>query len=315
MLARRLCFLGLVIGLALVLFGRPAPLQAQSPITVQAYHDAVAQALALTKQAQVVEGSERASLLNSAADQLEAIQQVQTPSGALVNVNNSELIALVRDPDQTDVAVARLAALESVLAQPLATVAPADLAALQELLSRPPFAQPTELPWWQTILLQILAFLERLAGNTAQGVFEWRDLLIVLAVVVVIGVLVYFILNLRRNLVSEESIPPALLQQEARTPGEAFDNAQRHINAGDYRSAVRQLYLATLLLLDQHGRIKYDPTLTNREYLRQTRNDARTTAALQPIVETFDRTWYGFEPISKQDFEEYRQRVEGIKSL
>jgi hypothetical protein len=164
-------------------------------------------------------------------------------------------------------------------------------------------------------MLQILRFFERLFANTARGVFEVRDLLILLAVIVVIAVLVYFLRNLRRNLVAEEALAPEQVHEDVRTPGEAFDYAQRYINAGDYRSAVRQLYLATLLLLDQRGRIKYDPTLTNREYLRQTKNDARTTAALEPIVETFDRTWYGFEPISPQAFDEYRQRVEGIKTL
>lgn len=315
MLAHRIWLVLGLVGLVGFWFGTAPELYAQAPITLAEYRSTVAQALALAQQAQALALNERAPVLKSAADMLDAIREVQTPSGANVRVDNAELVTLIRDPNQTGDAVARLGALEAALAKPLPTINPADLAALRELLNRPPFAQTTERTWWQNLLLQILEYIDRLLNNTAQGVFDVRDLLILAAVLVVSAVLVYFIRNLRRNLVSEEILPPALMEEEARTPGEAFDNAQRFINAGDLRSAVRQLYLATLLLLDQHGRVKYDPTLTNREYLHQARNDPRTTAALQPIVETFDRTWYGFEPISADDFDQYRQRVEKIKKL
>lgn len=315
MLAHRVWLVLGLVCLAGFWFDSSLTAQAQAPITLDEYQGTVAQSLALAQQAQLLATNERAPLLESAANMLDAIHEVQTPSGAIVRVDNAELVALVRDPAHTGDAVARLDALQAALAEPLATINPADLTALRELLNRPPFVQATERTWWQNLLLQILDFIERLFTNTTRGVFDLRDLLILAAVLVVIAVLFYFIRNLRRNLVSEEILPTALMEQEARTPGEAFDSAQRYINAGDLRSAVRQLYLATLLLLDRHGRIKYDPTLTNREYLHQAQNDPRTTAALQPIVETFDRTWYGFEPISARDFDEYRQRVENIKNL
>lgn len=295
--------------------GAVTPLNAQAPITFDEYRNIIAQTLALVRQTQATDPAERVSRLNRAADALAAVHQVQTPSGALVEVNNAELVGLIRDPQQTEDVVARLSALEFALAKPLPLLVPAELGALRDLLNRPPFVQSTTTPWWVEILLRILNFFDRLVENTAQGVFDVRDLLVLVAGVVVIGVLVYFVRNLRRNLVSEETLARELTPQDARTPGEAFDHAQRYANAGDYRSAVRQLYLATLFLLDERGRIKYIPTLTNREYLRQTQNDPRAIAALLPIVETFDRTWYGFEPISARDFDEYRQRVERIKSL
>jgi hypothetical protein len=69
------------------------------------------------------------------------------------------------------------------------------------------------------------------------------------------------------------------------------------------------------LILDQRGKLKYDPTLTNREYLTQSSSDPTTTAALSPIVETFDRTWYGFEPLTRQEFDVFKQRVERVRDL
>jgi hypothetical protein len=302
-----------VIALVALWFAAPAPLRAQAPTSFDEYRRAVAQALTLAEQANALQSSERAPVLNRAADLLGGIAQIQTPSGALVPVNNKDLVALLRDPSETDAAVKRLRALRDALAESLVEVSPADVAMLAGILSRPPFMRSEN--WYDSILRAISDFIERLFRNTTSGVFDARDLIILFAAIVVVAVLVYFLRNLRRSLVAEESLPPALMEQEARTPAEAFDNAQRFASAGDYRSAVRQLYLATLLTLDQRGRIKYDPTLTNREYLHQASNDARTTAALQPIVETFDRTWYGFEPISVQEFDAYRRRVEQVREL
>jgi hypothetical protein len=41
---------------------------------------------------------------------------------------------------------------------------------------------------------------------------------------------------------------------------------------GDYRTAVRYLYLSLLLLLEEHGLLRYDRPLTDREYLQASRS-------------------------------------------
>lgn len=305
--------LALFCALLAVWIAPRAALRAQAPPSFDDYRGAIAQALSLAQQAAALQPPARSPLLNKAADILGEIDQVRIPSGSLIHVDNTDLLALLRDPNETDAAITRLSALRDALAQPLAELSPADLAILRDILSHAPFIQTQN--WYDSILRAISDILDRLFRNTANGIFDSRDFVVLLAAVVVTAVLFYFLRNLRRNLVAEETLPALLEEHEARTPAEAFDSAQRFINAGDYRSAVRQLYLATLLTLDQRGRIKYDPTLTNREYLHQASNDPRTTAALQPIVETFDRTWYGFEPISKQEFDDYRRRVDGVREI
>lgn len=314
MRATRLFVLAACLALAFW-FAVPHAVHGQAPSTLDDYRRAVAQALALAQQAATLSEFERAPVLKNAADTLDSIHRVQTPAGASLSVDNAELVVLVRDSTKTKAAISRLMALRNALAQPLAAVSPADLAVLRGILSRPPFTETATDNWLQSLVRAIEEFLARLFNNTAQGVFDARDLLVVLGVLAVVVVLVYFLRNLRRNLVPEQALPPALMERDARTSAEAFDNAQRFINEGDYRSAVRQLYLATLLILDQRGRVKYDPTLTNREYLKQAAKDPRTTTALQPIVETFDRTWYGFEPITPQDFDDYRRHVEQVREL
>lgn len=290
---------------------------AANPISLDEYRRAIEQALALTQQANALAQNERAPLLNQAAASLEQIRSVRLPSGAENGVDNSALVALIRDASKTDDAVTRLTALRDAMAQTPATISSADLLTLQNILNRPPFVQEaSSLPaWLQDLMRRISDFIDRLFSNTAQGIFDARDLIVLGGIVLVLAVLFYFVRNLRRNLVQEEALVALAEEHAVRTPGEAFNNAQQFINQGDYRNAVRQLYLATLLLLDQRGKLKYDPTLTNREYLIQASNDPRASAALVPIVETFDRTWYGFEAISRQEFDTYRERVEAVKEL
>ena len=288
---------------------------AANPISLDEYRRAVEQSLALVQQADALAQNQRAHLLNQAVAFLEQIDAVQLPSGASASVNNAALVKIIRDEKQTANAVARLTALHDALSQPLATVNTNDLATLQNILSRPPFAEESSAQpdWLQTLLRRIAEILDRMVSNTVRGIFDVRDVIVLVGVLVVIGVLIYFVRNLRRNMVQEQALASLSQAHTARTPTEAFNNAQQFVNQGDYRNAVRQLYLATLLLLDQRGKIKYDPTLTNREYLQQTANDPQTTAALVPIVETFDRTWYGFENITREEFETYSARVQEVR--
>lgn len=313
MRASRVLIFVFVCGIALCVLAVPYELRAQAAVSLDQYRHAAAEALELTQQANMSAAPARTELLNRAADALDAVRSVQISPDATIVVDNSDLVTLIRETSKTETAIARLTALQDALAQPLVATEANDLAALRAILSQPPFANSAN--WYDDIVRAIQDFLSRLLSNTARGVFDARDILIVLALIAVAVVLIYFVLALRRNFVAEQALPPPLAEHDARTPTEAFDNAQRFINAGDYRSAVRQLYLATLLILDQRGRIKYDPTLTNREYLRQAANDTRAATALQPIVETFDRTWYGFEPISPEEFNAFRRRVEQVREL
>ena len=83
----------------------------------------------------------------------------------------------------------------------------------------------------------------------------------------------------------------------------------------DYRSAIRYLYLASLLMLDEHGLIHYDRTLTNREHLRQVAGDPELADALRPVVETFDDVWYGFASVNETIYQEFRANVERLRNM
>lgn len=285
---------------------------AAGPISLETYRAIVAQALALVEQANETSVESRAPILAQADTLLAAAQEVILPSGSSVNVNNSSILALLEDPSSTDKALERLRSLNSALSHPPATVNAGDLKRLQEILSSPPFTATVQDNLFAEILKRIQDFLLRLLNQGATGVLDFADLVVLLGLLVIFAVVFYFVRNLRRNIIPEEVIKPPREDGIAVSSGEAFANAQHFAGIGDFRSAVRQLYLAALLSLDERGRLRFDRSMTNREVLREPSIAPPLAAALEPIVETFDRTWYGFEPISARDFESYRRLVQAL---
>ncbi len=77
---------------------------------------------------------------------------------------------------------------------------------------------------------------------------------------------------------------------------------------------MRFLYLAALLRLDERDLLRYDRAMTNREYLEQTRDNPVLRARLAPVVDTFDRVWYGHVPLDATAFADYRAQVEALGS-
>lgn len=288
--------------------------RADSPTPLQSYRIAISQSLALVEQAYATPLESRAPLLAQATTLLAAVQEVMLPSGSLVKVDNSSILALLHDPNSTDKALERLRSLNSALSRSPSTFNANDQARLRDILSHPPFTATAQENLLAALWSRIQDFIERLLNQSARGVFDFADLTVLLGLVVIIAVVTYFVRNLRRNIIPEEIIETQHEDGIAANSREAFANAQYFAGIGDYRSAIRQLYLATLLSLDEHGRLRFDRSLTNREVLRDTSIAPPLAAALEPIVETFDRTWYGFEPITAGDFESYRRKVQALSN-
>jgi hypothetical protein len=256
--------------------------------------------------------------LQQAGTRLANTTSVRLPDGAQVPVDNRWLQAEIQksDPDFTLLSD-RLGALVDALAQP-ASAAPADARArLQQILTNPPFqsSQPSQPSWLRQFLDWLGRLLERLlrpVGETAQnssGAITWTVALIGgLLLAAVIG---YLLLGLRRTMVRDANL--ASDDPEANmTAKVAFDQASALARGGDYRTAVRYLYLAALLRLDERGLLRYDRALTNREYLEQVRDNPALQERLMPVVATFDRVWYGHVPLDAAAFAANRAQVEAL---
>jgi hypothetical protein len=132
-------------------------------------------------------------------------------------------------------------------------------------------------------------------------------------VLLLAGILVYLLLHMRRSLTHEAQAAPESDFEAQLTATSALQQATTLARDGDYRTAVRYLYLSSLLWLDESGMLRYDRALTNREYVASLASNPDLQARLVPIVETFDRVWYGHTTLDTESFQAYRQRVEELR--
>lgn len=74
---------------------------------------------------------------------------------------------------------------------------------------------------------------------------------------------------------------------------------------GDFRQAVRALYLATLVQLHRDRRIDYDRTCTNWHYVRHYRGQTVEREVLRRLTHAFDRIWYGNWPCQEDHYQQF----------
>lgn len=72
---------------------------------------------------------------------------------------------------------------------------------------------------------------------------------------------------------------------------------------GNYRLAIRYLYLSLLLYLDKAGLLTYDMSKTNAEYISEAHNSmGNESESFSSLTLFFERKWYGMEKSSLGDF-------------
>jgi hypothetical protein len=258
--------------------------------------------------------------LEDAAARLVATSSVRLPGEVMISVDNGWLRDALQsaEPNLPSIA-ARLGAIIDALAQPPSAAPPDARERLQHMLDQPPFKQPDapQTPAW---LREFFDWLGRLLENvfrplgrispTGGRTVAWG--IAIVGAVLLVGVLVYLLRGLRRGVVdsshAEDDDPAANL-----TAKTALDQAGGLARGGDYRTAVRYLYISALLWLDERDILRYDRALTNREYLERVRDNPALRERMTPIVETFDRVWYGHLPIDADSFAIYQKQVEALR--
>lgn len=306
----------------LVFFATAAAGQADDPTTIAKYRQVVDQVIQLVAQSQRAAPDQRPELLKLAAALLASVQQVQTDSGERVTVNNDSLLKELNAASQdsqhayiSSTLPKRLAAIRGALADTPVTANDAELAELHDIYARPPFVQTPVENFLRQLQRRFNEWLDNLLSRTDSPVRVPSGIITWIGILVTLGVAAAFVITLRRNLAAEADLRSQADADAVTTSRAAISHAQKMARAGDYRSAVRMLYLATLLILDERGRLRYDKSLTNREYLRAVKDAPQIADALKPIVKTFDRTWYGFEDLSPEEFGVYEKQVDDVKKL
>ena len=142
---------------------------------------------------------------------------------------------------------------------------------------------------------------------------DLRYVLFPLAAVGLSAMVIFFVRQIRMNLISEahdEGAEPALARVE--TEKAALAHAETAEAASDFRGALRYLYLSAILHLQERGVLPYDKSLTNREYLHQAQDDIDLHAALGPAITVFDEVWYGYKPCDAETIANYRSLLQKV---
>lgn len=256
------------------------------------------------------------------ADARQALSDID--AATLANGEPVLLAPLLGDPDMpVDVETARLR-LQTVATQ--LDAAGADrtaerIAVLEEVLAGLDFQR--RLSWLDQLRHWLANLFERLAPETQPDVAPGplSESMAQVAGWIVIGgaaalllfLLVRWLQTLLQAFVRNEQGATQTGDLMPTTPAEARQAASRYAQGGDYRSAVRQLYLAALLTLQDRRIVPRDPSLTNREVLARTPDDHPSHKPLQSVVEVFDDVWYGVHEPDGDTFERYRRAVDTLE--
>ncbi len=103
------------------------------------------------------------------------------------------------------------------------------------------------------------------------------------------------------------------------SPTELWRQAEGLAGEGQFREAVRVLYLAVLALLHRQRFIRFEPTRTNGEYVRQVHLSEQAPAELHDpfrgLTNLFEAKWYGERSCETGDYRACRTLAEEIQQL
>lgn len=302
--------------------GQPSVLiQDETPVTVEDYWELVRNTRQAILQLEAESETAVRDRLNGLAAEWEGVTAIEISDQSIVQIDPAHLVAeLQHDPPDLE----RLATLLDVLLKahqeyPQKVFTLQDIEPLKEILARPEFQwqepRSSEMPNWLQELFQRFFDLMDRVGYGVRNIFYYgRVPLIVAAALLFVLSLFYISRNLSRSLVREAQ--PAAEggdDDETLTSKGAMQRAHSLSGQGDYRSAIRYLYLSSLLVLDEQGLLRYDRSRTNREYLRSISSKPELANPLRDVIDVFDRVWYGFESVDETTYQSYVKQVDELR--
>lgn len=175
---------------------------------------------------------------------------------------------------------------------------------------------PQNASWWQRLIAWLWDLIGRIfrGGNAGDGallkyffVFLKYFLIAVLVVGVAYGVLKLLGLDLRVLAKKPKSIEIPYEESLENIHEIDFDEQlDKAVQDGNYRLAVRLLYLKTLKRLSDRDMINWQPDKTNQTYVLELQNENHRKEFAE-LTYRFEYVWYGEFFIDKQHFEPIAQ--------
>lgn len=200
---------------------------------------------------------------------------------------------------------------------------------LEEILKRPEFQERGENPvsaFIRETRDQLLKWLSDLlkplfGGATGEGLGFGLRILIILGAglaLALLGRAVWQAVGRRRSAaVRGRKVIFGEEIDESTTASDLAAQARALAGKGDYRGAVRRLFVALIYQLDERDLVRLRPQATNREYLALVRRFDRLHPIMSTLTDTFERVWYGEAAVDRgayDTFESMHREASGIVS-
>ncbi len=262
------------------------------------------------------------ALLQAEPPQLDEARRLlaSLTSVALANGKRVTVAPLLNDDVAVEAAQARLQIVLLQLEGAAGDRTAERLAALEQVFASTAFQRRESLldqvrRWLANLLSRLLPEPQSSAGVNPIGermaqLTGW--IVVGVAATVLLFLLVRWLQTVLKAFVAESDRISGEADAQPTTPAAARQAASRYAQGGDYRAAVRHLYLAALMTLQERRIVPRDPSLTNREVLARTPTDAPIHMPLAEVVDVFDDVWYGVHEPDAATFERYQATVDEL---
>jgi hypothetical protein len=163
----------------------------------------------------------------------------------------------------------------------------------------------------------ILDFLKKNIGHIFSSNASWH-ILLALSVILMIGMIILILRTLRRNIVHHAETNK---DDESPVPGDDLETSEEKaaINErnGDYVGALRNLYHALLLFLDEKKIARFDESSTNGEIETELRQKCSNEAMelFRHCTLQFERILYADASASESQLKRFRENYDSFKRM
>ena len=304
------------LALALLLVAPQSRADAAS-ISLPAYRAALASVQAQVDAARRASGAERQRALAAATSALAAITEVQAADATFTSLPHEPIGALLRAGDDRSLERASGMLAETIASIPLGSVGGIDptraRSVLDATLASSDFRRQ---PSWTDALAELLRdALAALFPDLRAPTFTNLQVAIALSGIVTL-LIVIVATNATRGLRAKITREAILASARAADQPQAADRlreADEAIRAGRLRDALRALFLGALAGLEEHGGIRVDPALTDREILARAAGSPRA-GELSSLVALYEPAWYGVREPTRSDVDRAAELARRIGS-
>jgi hypothetical protein len=192
-------------------------------------------------------------------------------------------------------------------------------AKIREILARAPYREKTDDPataFVKNIRRKVIDFikdlLRRMFGGLV-GTTTGANLFFIALIVIGLGAAVFLTVRILKGRGARKRVDKkrSVLGEEIEEGVTSADLATAALiaaRAGDFRSAIRKLYISLLYELAEREVIQIDAHTTNHEYLARVARFAPLAAPMRYLTDRFDYFWYGMFSSSEEDFRLYMER-------